>query len=283
MSRIKVAMKTRASGQAMVEMLVIAGVLTALFIGTWYLGKFHDIQSSTIQAARYAAWERTARAPSFTNTQLESQTRARLFTRNQSAYKAVDGKPNGSSWTTAEQDAQWADIAGTKRIVDRPANVSVTTASGALPGRGANAMSTVIGSIGSTIGAVTGGEALNQGGLYTSNVSVQLTDIGTLSSNFLPAGVNSLNLTLNEKSALVTDSWDASGAAQTARRTRSFTPAGIFSRIDGLLAPITWALSIIEPAFSDFKPGQICADIVPADRITGGGNLPAYRGGGACN
>ncbi len=267
----------------MIEMLVIAGVLSALFVGIWYLGKFHDIQSSTIQAARYAAWERTAKAPSFTNTQLESQTRARFFTRNQSAFKASDGKPTNSTWTTAEQDAQWADGNGSQRIVDRPSDVSVSTSPGALPGRAGNAIASIIGGIGSTIGAASGGEALNQRGLYTSTVRVRLADLATLSPNVLPDGMNSLNLTLNEKSALVTDSWDASGAVQTARRTRSFTPAGIFSSISGFLAPVTWALSIIEPAFSDFKPGQICPDVVPADRLTGGSNLPAYRGGGSCS
>jgi len=42
-------------GQAIVELLVFIGVAVSLFLGILYLGKFHDIQSQTIQAARSCA------------------------------------------------------------------------------------------------------------------------------------------------------------------------------------------------------------------------------------
>lgn len=265
----------RERGQAMVEMIVVGGVVSAIFLGIWYLGKFHDIQYSTIQAARYAAWERSAHAPSFSDTRLQSQTRARLFMWNQDAYKAADGKPDGATWD--RQNGQWQDHAQDKRLVDRPNDVRISTAAGALPGTAAKTISTIFGSISGVIGAITGGEPLNQGGLYTSTVSVKISDLA-----LLDAPLNNLNLTLTEKSALVTDSWDASGAAQTAARTSSFTPAAGLRQIDGLLTPIKMLLSQFEPSFSDFNPGQICPDVVPADRVRGG-NLPVYRGGGACN
>jgi TadE-like protein len=41
-------------GQAMAEFVVISGVLIFVFFGIWYLGKYHDIQASAIQATRYA-------------------------------------------------------------------------------------------------------------------------------------------------------------------------------------------------------------------------------------
>ncbi len=50
----------RQSGQAMVEMIVAAMFfLIPLFLVVVALGKFADIQTTTSEAARYAAWERT--------------------------------------------------------------------------------------------------------------------------------------------------------------------------------------------------------------------------------
>lgn len=269
-------MRQSQSGQAIVEMVVVAGVMISLFIGTWYLGKFHDLQSTAIQTARYAAWERTVKPPSFSDVTLQSQARARLFSWNKNAYKASDGKPNGSNWIASDVNAQWTDPKG-QLLVKRPDDVSVRTAQSALPGGAAQKFSKIISSV--------GGGNLNANGLYTSDVSVKLIDLALLSPQFLPDGQSSLNLTLNEKSALVTDSWDASGAAAVARNTASFSPASIFAKIEPVLSPIKWALSLLEPAFSNFEPGQVCPDVVPADRIDGGPrkNLPVYRGGGACN
>jgi hypothetical protein len=268
----------RERGQAMVEMIVVGGVVSAIFLGIWYLGKFHDIQYSTIQAARYAAWERSAHAPSFSDTRLQSQTRARLFMWNQDAYKAADGKPDGATW--GAQNGQWQDHAQDKRLIARPNDVRISTAAGALPGTGAKFFENLIGMLSAAGGAITGGEPLNQGGLYTSTVSVKISDVA-----LLEAPLNNLNLTLTERSALVTDNWDASGAAQTAKRTRSFTPAAGMNQIDGLLGPLKMFLSVLEPSFINFNPGQICPDVVPADRVQArrGANLPVYRGGGACD
>jgi hypothetical protein len=82
---------------------------------------------------------------------------------------------------------------------------------------------------------------------------------------------------------LATDSWDASGPQQAALRTRDFTPTAALERISGILKPLDWALSKIEPSFANFKPGEICPDIVPADRLDPGvSKLPVYSGGGTC-
>lgn len=85
-------MVRRARGQAMVE-LVVSGICCLLFLGIWYLGKFHDLQATTIQAARYAAWERTAQSSAqLSDAQLGNQLRARLFSWNRDAYKHTDSK-----------------------------------------------------------------------------------------------------------------------------------------------------------------------------------------------
>jgi len=48
------------AGQALVEFTIAAmTLLVPLFFMISYLAKYHDMQAATIQAARYAAWERT--------------------------------------------------------------------------------------------------------------------------------------------------------------------------------------------------------------------------------
>jgi hypothetical protein len=267
------------SGQAMVETVVISLVMIGLFLGIWYVGKFHDIQATTIQAARYAAWERTAHGPGFTDTRLESQTRARLFSWNQDAFLAADGITNGRAWNP--QTSMWQDHANDKRLIDAPRDVRVSTASGPLPGRGASTITSLLGGLDAKLAGLTGGTPLPRGGKFTGTVNVSLANLA-----HMEAPLDAMNLTLSERSVIVTDNWDAGSPQDAALRTRAFTPGGVLKSIDsGFGSAIKSALAIIEPSFNDFHPSQICPDVVPTDRITalrGAANQPVYRGAGPC-
>jgi hypothetical protein len=271
----------RQHGQAMVEMVVISLVLVALMLGIWYIGKFHDIQSSTIQAARYAAWERTARPASFTDAQLQDQTRARLFSWNQDPFKANDTVA-GNQW--GQQSTMWIDHASDKRLIDRPADVVVSTAAGPLPGKAAATTTSLLNGLDSTLAGLTGGQALPRGGKYTGTVSVRIANLAHMSDPNVP--LDNLNLTLTERAVVVGENWDAASPQQAALRTRAFTPGGVLKSIDtGFGSVIKSALALIEPSFNNFHPGQICPDVVPMDRITavrGGANRPVYNGAGPC-
>jgi hypothetical protein len=263
-------------GQAMVEAAVILGIVVMLFLGIWYLGKFHDVQAATIQSARYAAWERTVHSNgNMSNTQLQNQARARLFTWNSDAFKSTDGLKNGDAWTA--QNPNWRDHGQNARLIDKPDDVVISTSIGPLAGKAANYISDALGMVSGFLDGITGGEALPKGGTATGTVSVKLNNIAAL-----PAPLDKLNLTLRESHSLVLDSWDASGPRQAALRSRTYTLAGPITQINGLMDPLKWALSWIEPSFNDLQMGQVCPDIVPADRVQGAGVLPAYRGGGAC-
>ncbi len=260
----------------MVEFAIIAGVMVMLFLGIWYLGKFHDMQAATIQAARYSVWERTVLPPSVADSKIEQQTRARLFGWNRNPLRAADGLNNGANW--ADQSAQWRDHAGSVRLITKPSDVTVATAASALPGKAAGVVSQVFGVITKGLGGISGGEQLNQGGYFRGSVSVKVADIAAL-----PAPLDKLNLRLNESQTLVTDSWDASGPRQAAMRTRSFTPVAVFAQVTDLIEPVTDFLAIIEEDFEYFEPGKICPDIVPADRLGNGArNIPMYRNSSQC-
>ncbi len=274
--------RARVRGQAMVEMAVILGVVVMLFLGIVYLGKFHDIQASTIQAARYAAWERTVHSPGAMNdTQIQKQARSRFFTWNTDALKNTDGLANGASWTT--QSAIWRDHSTqgdgvqATRLIARPDDVGVRTSTGPLAGKAAGTVAEGLIAFSGALDAITGGEALPPGGTVTGNVTVKLNNIAAL-----PAPLDALNLTLNESSSVVTENWDASGPPQAALRARTFTIAGPITQFNSLLKPIEKAVSLIEPAFKKLELGQVCPDIVPSDRVESAAVLPAYSGGGAC-
>lgn len=258
------------AGQAMVEMCIIAGVLVLLFFGIWYLGKFHDIQAGTIQVARYAAWERIVRAPDFTDKQLEQQARARLFTWTRDAFKDGDGRANGSGWGT--QHAMWTDQAG-DALVGRPDDVTVSTAEAKLPGVVGQKTDQIIAAIEKKTAGFTGGEALPVGGFHTSKVQVKLSNLARL-----PAPFNALDLSLNESSAVVGDAWDANSPEQVAMRTRPLAPASALQKLAFMLEPLAKALSLVEGSFSELQIGKVCPEIVPADRLSDGKVLPAYRG-----
>lgn len=278
---IRAVQRTRQRGQALVEGVIMIGVVIMLFLGIFYLGKFHDVQASTIQAARYGAWERTVHSPGAMNdTRIQNQARARLFTWNEQPLKGTDGLANGKAWTA--QSAGWRDHSpgrnrAATRLIARPDDVVLNTRTGPLPGLATETISKGFGAVTGALDGITGGEALPQGGTVTGNVSVRLNNIAAL-----PKPLDKLNLTLRESSSVMTEGWDASGPDQAARRSRTFTLAGPLSQIKGVLNPIEEVLSWIEPAFDDLHFGQVCPDIVPADRVEGGNVLPAYRGGGAC-
>lgn len=74
-------------GQSMTEFLVALAVLVPLFLAVTYAGRYGDIMQSTVQASRYAAFQR-ARQPvaQLSDATLEDQMRARFFVRGDFAH-----------------------------------------------------------------------------------------------------------------------------------------------------------------------------------------------------
>ena len=50
---------TRQQGSALVETLILTGVFVPMLFGLALLGKYLDIKTATLEASRYAVWERT--------------------------------------------------------------------------------------------------------------------------------------------------------------------------------------------------------------------------------
>lgn len=105
-------------GQAMVELLAVAAfVLVPLFFAMPMLGKYLDMRAAAVEAARYAAWERTVwfggsdwTANRKGNDELGKEMKVRLWSQTVGAYTNEDKKASAfrggarKLWTSPSGD-----------------------------------------------------------------------------------------------------------------------------------------------------------------------------------
>jgi len=251
----------RQRGQAMAEFVVGALVLVPLFIGTVLIARYLDIKSTTVQASRYAAFERATNLGRLSDAELQRKMRQRLFTVSDAPLRSNDGLGNGDAWRNENPNFQDHSIRA-NRLIARPADVTVRTTDASAPGAAGTGAEVVANAI-DTIGRITGSRFdVNRRGFYTATVSVKLANLTAL-----PAPLNKLDLTLTDHTSLLGDGWHAGGPAAVAQRSGALVPTRLFEPINSLLRPVRSALSIFEPAFEELCPGQIDPEIVPADRL----------------
>lgn len=133
--------KSRQSGQAMTEMVIAASfVLVPCFLLIPLLGKFIDLNHSTIQAARYEAWEYTVwyndvnteapvnavdknnsliAMPEKSIVELQAEARQRFFSRE--AYSSDPGERdliNEGTWDITDANPLWQDHLGNSLLAN---------------------------------------------------------------------------------------------------------------------------------------------------------------------
>ena len=119
--------RTRAHGQALVELLVAMIALLPLFFGMAWLAKVLDMQQATIAAARALAFECTVRLDACRDAEghpeLAVETRRRFFAAHHLGLRSDDaaaGEPG-----VAERNAMWVDRFG-KALLERFEDVTVS-------------------------------------------------------------------------------------------------------------------------------------------------------------
>jgi hypothetical protein len=261
----------RQRGQAMVEMIVATAVLIPLMLGTVLIARYVDIRSATVQASRYAAFERVTNLRSITDAEIERKVRTRLFTVTDSPLLATDGLANNAQWR--DENPNFQDISTpSRRLIARPDDVRTVTRETEPTSVAARAASAIVGRI-DTAGSLTGSNFdLNTRAFHTGTVSVRLANLVSL-----PEPLNALNLTFTERTAVLADAWQAGGPGAVAERSGALVPTRLFTEITGILEPLTDALSLFEPALDDLCLGQVNPEIVPNDRL--GGASSGERGG----
>jgi hypothetical protein len=239
---------TRQRGQSTVEFVVLALVLTPLFIAVPLVGKYIDLMNATESASRYVAFEAMARNSASTwktDAELAAEVRRRFFSNSDAPIKTADVAGDFA----AHRNPVWTDHTG-RPFLDRfEEDVGVRTQ---VDSRNAIAAAyTIAGSLG-----------LSERNWYTASVTVRAAAI----PEFAPFDVAGLSIT--RRTVLLGDAWTARSAAN------------VRSRIEG--SPYTYPPDALRDAFNligtipptiydpRMRMGDHDWDVVPCDRMIGG-------------
>ena len=271
------------AGQAMVEFLIAATtVLIPLFLIVPILGKFMDMKSASIQAARYAAWERTvwfnnsdwAAAPK-TDAQIQNEVQWRFFS-DTATVKFQEGDMGANGWGNGVKPL-WKDRAGNPMLYNYNSDVTQASARSDSPGLANYVFGYVFDAV-KTVGNVLGAAfVLDMTSLYTSTVTARVQQTRKI-EQVLGAPLSdtetfkSVTPVFAEKNVLIANGWSANGAAQVKKQTEGLTPTSFLQR-----SPVGDILTVIQYLAYVFAPelapdhlklgGVIQPDIVPDDRL----------------
>lgn len=267
-------LQRRESGQAIVEFLVATMFfLGPLFLVIVALGKFSDIQATSQQAARYAAFERTiylnddgwrTRMNSMRNvktaTEIRSEMAQRLVGANRLQIAANDRTRNSLSNGTLQT---WTDPGGSK-LLERYQDFALTEGSRNL---------TVVQCPACDVPTVLSipllgrlGIDVPHNGLVTESVKVDIARNSTALRRLFPAYTGWNGLQLSDHVALLPNEWMANGRDGVLTVVKDAVPTS--------KAPLKTALeAAILPMYPfttethGFKIGDIRPDEVPRDRL----------------
>ncbi len=255
----------RAGGQALVETLAACLLLVPLWLAVFYISRWHDLQFTTINAARYAAFESWETAGIEPAARTEAVTRERLFSRSAGRFTA-SGAPDAARGLG--DVAQWRDHADGEPLLDLQAPPSIRVA-GAAPPESVQAIEALgFDLITPALVAGTGSFDLQRDAVREAVVRAPLR-FGV----DLPGRGATEFMTLQERQVLLVDTWAASGPTQLVRRIDALSPAGRLRELAAPLRPLRWAIRAFEPAFDQFCPGRPGPDLVPPDRLVGGNRI----------
>lgn len=283
-------------GQAMTETAIMASmILLPLFLLIPLLGKYIDIHHSTIQAARYEAWEYTvwyrtsAEEPSGTGitlprksyAELQAETRQRFF--SDTAYS-----PDVSvSKISDNDDAQW-DINSINPLWKDHRDVSIlSNTTGIVSDPNSNAytpkgLTTIALNIAlevfnfittgfSTVMSWLGGnpplfDAINLRSYSKARVHVPITtppgiiDFGTISDANAVDSRTAYSFTFTGKAAVLTDGWNAAGKEHVINQAGGLAITKLLGSLPAL-GPIQ---SIFGALFPELRPCTVPAFPLPA-------------------
>lgn len=261
-------------GQAMTEFVMGAVLfLIPVFLIVPMLGKYLDVKSSTIQAARYVAWERTVwyggasasvswPSKEKTDGEIQNEIRRRIFSEN-SAISNAD--KSATSWAGAGRKALWSNHNGTA-MLQNYGDVVAAVSNDDTPGIANDILNLAI-----TVADALGPFTLEMKGMYTGQVS---TSVRTAPINMSLSGNNPLNLgtlTFTDKNVIVSNTWSANGKAHVREQTIGLAPLGIFQK-----EPLKTVLTVLQVVMTPFAPefapgwldiGKVADDVVPPDRL----------------
>jgi hypothetical protein len=259
-------LKNNIIGQAMTETLIIAStILVPLFLLIPLLGKLIDIKHSSIQAARYEAWEFTVwyaddrqTSDGFQNIKKQDldepvksvamvkQESQRRFFSDPSIPIAID---DSNGWVSTDSNPLWKDHRGMRLWDGDRGSATDPISSDPTPDFTGGIMSFVVKAISAIFGAMAQGlgaiidtsldfDPMNLDGFARSQVTLPvnlpaglinfatITDIaGTDNST------TALQLVFSAKAAVLTDNWNAGGYQHNRNRVGALVPTKMINEL----------------------------------------------------
>ena len=247
-----IAMRPAQAGQSMVEFLVALAVLLPLFLAVTYAGRYGDIQQATVQASRYAAFQRVMQpnAAQLADSKIEDQMRARFFVRGDYLHSNGRVQSDDSAVGLADKglSSTWRDLSFNP-LLTAPDSAKLSYQSAAL-----NA-----GAVAKLMGVMTKSAGKSYGGATVAQVEVGLVNKMDLS---VPSPAA---LSIAAATAAVGDNLSSSGSKATRDAAATIVPT---AKIPGALTGFfEKAMLLFEPAGPII--GCIKPDVVPTGRLEG--------------
>lgn len=267
---------SRQMGSVLAEFLVVAtAVLVPLAILMPLLFKYIENRQYVEQAARYAAWERTAyylSAPSHLSSttpvksaaQIQREVDNRVLAEGQAPIRREQRytshtetlNPNLDYWSRTQQQlhplyeqkkgsepGQWASVAVTNQALGGRATKAITKFTSSFMGLG------------------TSGFYLTNDGQYRTEVTLQLAELDAFPE------LDAASTTMSRSNTLIADGWGQGGPENAASAARSLN---VISRwgdgaLSGVINTITSILSVIPMlgAIGDLEMGKVDVEAVP--------------------
>lgn len=262
-------------GQALTEFTIAAAfVLIPLFLMIPLLGKFLDMKATTIQATRYAAWERTAwygntewAAGQKSDTQIKNEVQKRFYSNDAtSPLRSTDMSLTGG----ADIKPLWHDHAGNSML----SSYSVGIGSGAQTPGTLDVLLDGVVKVFNLIDKVLGSNfKLDMKSLYTStlNFNVANTDAINRTTGSGESGFTAPNFVMSQ--VLVANGWSANGPEFVKNQVEGLAVLSLAQR-----SPVKEVMNIVQAVLGTFVEelnpgslklgGQILPDYVPPDRLT---------------
>ena len=260
-------MNKKQSGQALTEFATMMSVFVPLFLMVPVLGKVSDMNSTSIQASRYAAWERTISSTTDkSDVVLNDEVRSRLF--------GLTGHFNTTGETPSDSDQNhnplWTDHKGNRILSSSINDVDMQAVNGGLDGSLTSGFTSVITKVGAQLSKLSSSANwdLTSDGLYTAtvNVNVASNDFG-LDAGQDCGGTDSTTVfaCITRHNVILTDSWDSPSPEVTESRVKAFVPANAFEGVASVMNAIGEIPVVKE--WKKFEPGYVDPEVIPADRL----------------
>ena len=272
-----------ARGSAMVEFVIVLGVLLPVGMGVAMLGKLSDLTHTTEQASRYATWEATVYSRNALSAE-SSAVEARFYGRPDEliASDLQNGQhSNDQGGDQRTLNPLWGAPAGNRGTLRALASVSRNAQQRVVPryefDTGAARASAVTGNTVAAIGRPLSGFSGNSwgltgDGLLRSGIEVAVDPTPLLLGSQAPCGTAAADAQANtaqqacvrSAGVILADGWAASDDAQAASRVRSLVPASTMRYVGQGLSALLGSFLFPELDPLDEAFGYVNMNVLPA-------------------